>query len=394
VNDVITTCGVDLPANMSSTTVPQPAVAGLPTNPVFPLFGTPTLPGSVSRLLTGYTQSTSNTNTQVNSLVALASWPGAEDVVWGMAFEGQAAAAATTGVAAYLGNAAPQTGLAQRNVSGSSAAFSAEKIRGADAVFGSYNVSPAFPVTEAGNVVDYGLKGVGVGANAAGATGAAGAVGALGTMPATRSASQVATEYVRELIEDALAASDNSSSMHAGGYNTPVDWREKVSGREKVSPFPGLGLYRPAVAGREVLQVPERRPVAADRGHGRPQDVLVVIEKLLGEFPHSERLEREHRRRRGGQLGIDLGGDRRGRFFVRPGAAANLPLAVEIVDPPASVVEKAGDLADPLSQRAALALCCHVQPPGTQFVHQLCTKGAFWQRIKNAKLFLLNNLSR
>ena len=76
-------------------------------------------------------------------------------------------------MAAYLGNAAPQTGSAQRNVSGSSAAFSAEKIRGADAVFGSYNVSPAFPVTEAGNVVDYGLKGVGVGANAAGATGIA-----------------------------------------------------------------------------------------------------------------------------------------------------------------------------------------------------------------------------
>ena len=68
-----------------------------------------------------------------------------------------------------------------------------------------------------------------------------------------------------------------------------------------------MGLDRPAATGGEILQVLQRRPVAADRGHGRPQDVLVVVEKPLAQFRHRQRLEREHRRRRGGQLGVDLG---------------------------------------------------------------------------------------
>ena len=192
VSDVITTCGINLPANMSSTTAPLPAVAGLPTNPAFPLFGTPTLPGSLANMLPA--------GKQVSSLVGLASWPGAVDAVWGMAFEGQAAAAVNASGSAWLGNAAAQTLLALGNLSGSSAAFTAEKIRGADAVFGAYPVSPAVPVTQAGNDMGYGLKGVGAGANAAGAAGATGAIGApgaagaLGAVPTTPTASQASSD--------------------------------------------------------------------------------------------------------------------------------------------------------------------------------------------------------
>ena len=49
-----------------------------------------------------------------------------------------------------------------------------------------------------------------------------------------------------------------------------------------------------------------------------------MVEKLPTEFRYGERLERENRRCRGGQLGLDLGRDSRSRFLLWPGAMKTL----------------------------------------------------------------------
>jgi hypothetical protein len=95
-----------------------------------------------------------------------------------------------------------------------------------------------------------------------------------------------------------------------------------------------MGLSLPPATGGKFLQVFQGRAVAADRGHRRPEDVLVVVEKLLPQFGNCQRREREYRWRRGGQLGIELGRERFGELFVQAGTASDLPIAVEIVDPP------------------------------------------------------------
>ena len=94
----------------------------------------------------------------------------------------------------------------------------------------------------------------------------------------------------------------------------------------------------------------------------------MVIEKVNAQFGDCLRNERKHRRCCSGQLAVDLG---RGIVFVGTSAAADLPLTVQVVDPPRSMVEEIRDLADPPSLWAALALNCHVHPPGARFVHQM-----------------------
>ena len=83
----------------------------------------------------------------VNSLVGLAtaSWPALVDAVWGMGF---------------TADSAPKTPFAVGNVAGAATAFTSEKMKGADAVFGSNNVAPVVPVTDAALLAMYGLNGV------------------------------------------------------------------------------------------------------------------------------------------------------------------------------------------------------------------------------------------
>ena len=53
------------------------------------------------------------------------------------------------------GRSAPQTPFALGNAVGRGAGFTSEKMRGADAVFGSNNVAAVFPVTDAAILVNY-----------------------------------------------------------------------------------------------------------------------------------------------------------------------------------------------------------------------------------------------
>ena len=116
-----------------------------------------------------------------------------------------------------MGNAAAQTLLALRNLSGSSAAFSAEKIRGADAVFGAYPVAPAFPVPRSGTLVDYGLNGVDVGNGPATVKGGPVILASVGGNAAkSGTVSAKATAYVRHLLEQAVLATP-------GGANPILD---------------------------------------------------------------------------------------------------------------------------------------------------------------------------
>ena len=76
---------------------------------------------------------------------------------------------------AFVGQAAPQTPLALGITSGVAGAPSSETMRAADAVFGSTNAAPLFPVTQSPLVVNYGFSGVSAGVNAP-ATGSTGTI--------------------------------------------------------------------------------------------------------------------------------------------------------------------------------------------------------------------------
>jgi hypothetical protein len=110
-------------------------------------------PASGTSLPWGDLPTAATTNDVTPSLVGLASWPAAVDAVWGMAMTADSAA---------------QTQFALGNLSGPGAAFTSEKMRGADAVFGSNNVAAVFPVNDSPILDYYAFNGVSAGNPAAG----------------------------------------------------------------------------------------------------------------------------------------------------------------------------------------------------------------------------------
>ena len=154
---------------------PTPAAPYLPAGPgasgyVAAIFGTPTLPEWIPTAPGEYRTFREQ---RLAGLAggALASWPDAVDAVWGMAFAAKVAGSPATlnpGVAtacglAYTSAAAPQTPSAGGNTFGAAAALTSEKMKGADAVFGSNNVDVVVPVTDlwAADGVFKGVSGAG-----------------------------------------------------------------------------------------------------------------------------------------------------------------------------------------------------------------------------------------
>ncbi len=167
-----TTTGVGFLASSipSGDSVPTAAVPRLPVGPgatgyLAPIFGSPTLPNAIPTAPGA--SPTSLSNAAPASLVALASWPDAVDAVWGMVFAAEVAGSPATlnpGVAtawglAYTSAAGPQTPSAGGNTLGAAAVLTSEKMKGADAVFGSKNVDVVVPVTDPW-VADGPFKGV------------------------------------------------------------------------------------------------------------------------------------------------------------------------------------------------------------------------------------------
>ena len=134
---LVTTGGIALPGGGSAPT-PSGSATVLPG---FVALGTPTLPGGsmIGSLLA-----------TAGSLAGLVPLPTLVDAVWGMSFTPQTA---------------PQTPFALGNTAGTSTGFTSEKMKGADAVFGSNNVAPVFPVTQSAVLVNYGWNGVSAGTN-------------------------------------------------------------------------------------------------------------------------------------------------------------------------------------------------------------------------------------
>jgi hypothetical protein len=111
----------------------------------------------------------------VNSIVGLVPSLPVASALWGMSFTADAAAGVTmdpttgnwNGIpAAYPATTAPQSAFAVGNAAGATAGFSSEKLRAADAIFGSGNVDALFPVTQAARLLNYGNQGVVPGAGA------------------------------------------------------------------------------------------------------------------------------------------------------------------------------------------------------------------------------------
>ncbi len=152
--------GVDFPgtADYYAPTLGYPQVPPYCEGPSF-VFGRPTLPGAVP--------STVAVSMQASSLAGLAPSPVMVNAVWGMALTAQAGESPVGGPGswhmAYSATAAPQTPFALGNTVGASAAFTSEKIRATDAVFGALNAAAAIPVTQSPLLLNYGFKGVSAG---------------------------------------------------------------------------------------------------------------------------------------------------------------------------------------------------------------------------------------
>lgn len=95
-----------------------------------------------------------------------------------------------------------------------------------------------------------------------------------------------------------------------------------------------------------------------------------MIEESASQFANTDRAERELRRDVGGELSVDLGGDRSGRLFVLGNAPADLLPATAVVDVPAAVVTEIGDLSDSLAERFPSTGTTHRAPPDARFVHK------------------------
>ena len=161
----------------------------------------------------------------VNSLAGLAtaSWPALVDAVWGMGFTADSAA---------------KTPFAVGNVAGAATTFTSEKMKGADGIFGSNNVAPVVPVTDAALLVDYGLNGVSAATAGADADVAGGPMDGADAQPAPTgggsggSTPRAGTGATASLIEP----TSGSGAQSAGGDEFLIEEHlEKLRGRPHMS---------------------------------------------------------------------------------------------------------------------------------------------------------------
>jgi hypothetical protein len=91
-----------------------------------------------------------------------------------------------------------------------------------------------------------------------------------------------------------------------------------------------MGGLRAADLLAEVFQVSGGGPIATDHRLRRPEHVLVMVEPTAPQFRDRQRHEREDRRGRDGELGVDLSGRLGGHLFIFTGLPVGQLLAKSI----------------------------------------------------------------
>ena len=166
-----------------------------------------------------------------DSLPAQASWPAAVDEVWGMDLTADSATEGWFGAG---------------NTPASTAGFSSETMRGADAVFGSDNVAAVFPVTHSPVLAYAGLNGVSAG-NAAGGWQSGNTVS--GVPQTTATGTTPATDPLSDLI---TSISANRAAIQGGVYSGGEgSWQDGLQD----GVFRGGGQFVPVcfAAGTQIL---------------------------------------------------------------------------------------------------------------------------------------------
>ncbi len=144
-------------SNLMASNAGLPQTTNLPGPATIPLPDAPALP---TELLTPLDSVCS-----LNALLSRPAWPATVTALWGMNFVAVAGYGGT-GSTYFSAFMPPVTTLAAGNNPSLLPAFTSVTIAGAGGVFGSSNVAPAVPLTQASRITMYGASGINAGANA------------------------------------------------------------------------------------------------------------------------------------------------------------------------------------------------------------------------------------